>query len=144
MPEQRAWQAVFFSIGEPSSVCIDGEETSNWTYDEQLRRLTVNVPTRPCSEQTLITVKEDETALQGTLAESLDMHYEASAQQLSINSPLSAFTLSISDMQGKQWMLLRQPSGKDCRISLATLPTGQYICSCRAGEETITRKILKP
>ncbi len=144
MPEQRAWQAVFFSIGEPSSVCIDGEETGDWTYDEQLRRLTVNVPTRPCSEETLITVKEDETALQGTLAESLDMHYEASAQQLSINSPLAPFTLSISDMQGKQWMLLRQPSGKDCRISLATLPAGQYICSCRAGEETITRKILKP
>ena len=144
MLQERAWQAVFFSMEKPDCVCIDGEETDDWTYDEQLRRLTVNVPTRPCSQQTVVTVKEDETALQGTLAESLDMHYEASAQQLRIGSRRSDFTLTVCDTQGKQWMLLRHPADENCHISLASLPAGQYICACKAGKETLTRKILKP
>ena len=72
------------------------------------------------------------------------MHYEASAQQLRIGSRRSDFTLTVCDTQGKQWMLLRHPADENCHISLASLPAGQYICSCKAGKETLTRKILKP
>lgn len=63
MLQERAWQVVFFSMEEPSFVRIDGEETHDWTYDEVLRRLTVNVPTRPCSETIVVNVKEKETGI---------------------------------------------------------------------------------
>ena len=63
MLQERAWQVVFFSVEEPSYVRINGEETNDWTYDEQLRHLTVNISTRPCSEAIIINVKEKETAI---------------------------------------------------------------------------------
>ena len=63
MLQERAWQAVFFSVEEPSKVQINGEDTNDWTYDEVLRRLTVNIPTRPCSETIVINVKEKASPL---------------------------------------------------------------------------------
>ena len=63
MLEERAWQTVFFCMEEPNSVRVNGEETTDWTYDEQFRRLTVNVPSRPCSEVITINVKESETRI---------------------------------------------------------------------------------
>ena len=61
MLQERAWQVVFFSVEEPDIVSIDGKQTHDWTYDGKLCRLTVNVPTRPCSETILVNVKEKET-----------------------------------------------------------------------------------
>lgn len=64
MQNERAWQVVFFSVEEPTCVRINKEETTDWTYDEELRRLTVNVPSHPCSEAIVINVKEKETSLE--------------------------------------------------------------------------------
>ena len=65
MPGSRAWQIVFFSMEEPTEVRIDGEETTGWTYDEQLHRLFVDVPSRPCAQATIVSVKEKETGIEG-------------------------------------------------------------------------------
>jgi len=61
MLQERAWQVVFFSVEEPSGVFVNGDESGDWTYDEDLRRLTVNVPTRACSEATIIQIKDTDT-----------------------------------------------------------------------------------
>ena len=63
MPQERAWQVVFFSIEEPTDVNIDGEAASDWTYDEASQRLTVNVSTRPCSKTIVINFKDKETGI---------------------------------------------------------------------------------
>ena len=76
MIQERAWQAVFFLMDEPLSVSINGEETTDWTYDDQLRRLTVNVPTRPCSEAIAINVKDEETGIKEIKNEQLKMNNE--------------------------------------------------------------------
>ena len=68
MPNERAWQVVFFLVDKPSHVSINGEETNGWTYDEQLCRLFVDVPARPCSEATIINVEEEEDSLTPTLS----------------------------------------------------------------------------
>ena len=83
MLQERAWQVVFFSVEEPSYVRINGEETNDWTYDEQLRHLTVNISTRPCSEAIIINVKEKETAIDNVNA---------------IN-----YIQDIYDLQGRKW-----------------------------------------
>ena len=83
MLQERAWQVVFFSVEEPSYVRINGEETNDWTYDEQLRHLTVNISTRPCSEAIIINVKEKETAIDNVNA---------------IN-----YSQDIYDLQGRKW-----------------------------------------
>lgn len=64
MPGERAWQIVFFAMEAPSSVSIDGESTSEWTYDEATRRLTVDVAARPCSETITLNVKEKATGIE--------------------------------------------------------------------------------
>ena len=73
MLSERAWQAVFFLMEEPNSVSINGEETSAWTYDEQLRRLFVDVPSCPCSQTTIINIKEKATPLTPVLGEGNEM-----------------------------------------------------------------------
>ena len=83
MLQERAWQVVFFSVEEPSYVRINGEETNDWTYDEQLRHLAVNISTRPCSEAIIINVKEKETAIDNVNA---------------IN-----YSQNIYDLQGRKW-----------------------------------------
>ena len=85
MLEQRAWQVVFFSIEEPSNVLIDGQETSNWAYDGQLRRLTVNVPTRPCTAATTIMVLDKNTGINPVLSkeEKEGTAYDLGGRQMS-------------------------------------------------------------
>ena len=63
MIQERAWQLVFFSVEEPTIVSINEEETTDWVYDEQLRRLTVNVPSRSCTETIVINIQDEETGL---------------------------------------------------------------------------------
>ncbi len=77
MPQERAWQVVFFSIEEPTDVNVDGEAASNWTYDEASQRLTVNVSTRPCSETIVINFKDKETGIKEIKNEKLKMNNEA-------------------------------------------------------------------
>ena len=85
MLEQRAWQVVFFSIEEPSNVLIDGQETSNWAYDGQLRRLTVNVPPRPCTAATTIMVLDKDTGINPVLSkkENEGTAYDLGGRQMS-------------------------------------------------------------
>ncbi|MBQ9293373.1 MAG: DUF5110 domain-containing protein [Bacteroidaceae bacterium] len=64
MPGNRAWQVVFFLMAEPNNVSINGEETNDWSYDEASKQLTVNVPTRPCSETIVVNVKDEETGIE--------------------------------------------------------------------------------
>ena len=144
MADMRAWQIVFFMMEEPSYVCINGEETNDWTYDEQLRHLTVSVPTRPCSEAMIVNVKEKETAVQSLTSENLKMHYDTASEHLLITSKETAFSFAIYDLQGKQWLQLQHGATEAYGISLSSLPMGEYILSLRAGAESLTRKILKP
>ena len=64
MPGNRAWQVVFFLMAAPKNVSIKGEETNDWSYDEASKQLTVNVPTRPCSETIVVNVKDEETGIE--------------------------------------------------------------------------------
>ena len=68
MLEQRAWQVVFFLAEEPDIVRINGDETTDWTYDEQLHQLFVNVHARPCNTPIVVNVKEKEDSLTPTLS----------------------------------------------------------------------------
>ena len=47
MPESRAYRVVFHHAETPKIVALDGKnlDAGNWTYDAQIRQLTVNAPT---------------------------------------------------------------------------------------------------
>ena len=87
MLSERAWQVVFFSVEEPAYVHVNDEETSNWTYDEEHRRLTVNVPSHSCSEAIVINVKENETGLE------------------TIQDSNFKIQNDIYDLQGRKWLM---------------------------------------
>ena len=63
MPAERAWQVVFFGSSRPMNVLVDGKETADWTYDEVLHQLTVNVPTGNPGAATQIAVKDAEDGI---------------------------------------------------------------------------------
>ena len=140
-PKERAWEVLLFCTDEPSNVSIGGVETFEWTYDEQLRRLAVRVPTRPCSDETVIHVSGQASSLQDKTGNQIEMRYNAASEHLVVSCK-GPFLLHICDVQGRQVMEGRWTDGN--RINLSSLPRGEYICNCRAGRATMTRKILKP
>ena len=94
MPTERAWQVVFFLMGEPADIRINGEETSDWTYDEASGRLTVNVPARSCSENITLNVKEMETDIREIQED-----------------PLTSIRGNIYDLSGRQMVSGKLPFG---------------------------------
>jgi len=88
MLQERAWQVVFFCVEEPNKVLINGEQTTDWIYDGQLRRLTVNVPARPCSATTIINIKDKASPLTPLRGEGNKMSdgkcYDLSGRQLNV------------------------------------------------------------
>ena len=81
-------------MGEPADVHINGEETSDWTYDEASGRLTVNVPARSCSENITINVKAMETAIREIQ-----------------KGPLTSIRENIYDLSGRQMVSGKLPFG---------------------------------
>ena len=73
MPNERAWQVVFFSMEEPSHVSINGQEATGWIYDEQLRRLTVDVPAQACSQAIVVNVEEKASSITPLLGDENEM-----------------------------------------------------------------------
>ena len=54
MMGERAYQVVFFLEDEPREVTINGSVTNEWTYDDQMKQVVVNVPATPCDQQVVI------------------------------------------------------------------------------------------
>ena len=56
MPSARAYTVQFLSVSRPKAVTINGRQAdaSQWSYDEQTRLLTVNVPSVGCQEKTTV------------------------------------------------------------------------------------------
>ena len=54
MMGERAYQVVFFLEDEPREVTINGSVTIEWTYDDQMKQVVVNVPATPCDQQVVI------------------------------------------------------------------------------------------
>ncbi len=54
MMGERGYQVVFFLEDEPREVTINGSVTIEWTYDDQMKQVVVNVPATPCDQQVVI------------------------------------------------------------------------------------------
>ena len=89
-------------------------------------------------------MKEVETGLSSIAGNGLEMRYDSHGERLLVDSRQSDFVVTVHDLQGKQWIRLQHSSAEDFGISLSSLPKGEYICNCRAGSATVSRKILKP
>ena len=63
MPSQRSYQVVFVLEEEPRTVTVDGMATDDWTYDEQMHQVTVNVPTTDCSQQVVVSLQRNTNAI---------------------------------------------------------------------------------
>ena len=120
MLQERAWQVVFFCVEEPDNVRVNGEETSDWTYDEVLQRLTVNVPTRPCSEATIINIKDRET---GSLSPALS---KGEGEEMVNGKWLNG---KCFDLSGRQMVNGKLSNGKwpNGKWSNGQMPRGIYI-----------------
>ena len=63
MPTERSYQVVFVLEEEPREVTVNGMAVDNWTYDEQMRQVTVNVPTTDCGRQVVVQLLRNTNAI---------------------------------------------------------------------------------
>ena len=61
MPAEQSYQVVFILEDEPSEVTVNGVPTDDWTYDGQMRQVTVNVPATDCGQQTVVSLQRNAT-----------------------------------------------------------------------------------
>ncbi len=59
MPQERAYQVVFVLEEQPQSVTVNGLPTDDWTYDEQMHVVTVNVPSTECGQQIVVSLQRN-------------------------------------------------------------------------------------
>ena len=59
MPAERSYQVVFVLEDEPRGVTVNGVPTDDWTYDGQMRQVTVSVPTTDCGQQTVVSLQRN-------------------------------------------------------------------------------------
>ena len=118
MLSERAWQVVFFAAEEPDVVSINGERTHDWIYDGQLHRLTVNIPSHPCTETITVNHRDKETGIRGIESGKWKNENEEGIQNEGqiVNSKSSnnkCFDLSGREMVNGQWSMVngKMPKG---------------------------------
>jgi len=58
-PTERSYQVVFLGVNAaPALATINGQSTSDWSYDEPSGNVTVNVPVTSCSKPTVIVISQ--------------------------------------------------------------------------------------
>ena len=63
MPVERAYQIVFILEDQPQSVTVNGMSTDDWTYDDQMHEVTVNVPSTACDQQIVVSLERSVNAI---------------------------------------------------------------------------------
>ena len=56
MVTERAYQLLFLLEEQPLTVAVNGEITTDWSYDATAKTVTVNVPTTSCAQQLTVTL----------------------------------------------------------------------------------------
>ena len=63
MLQERAYTLQFLDEDKPFSVSLNGTPTGNWTYDANLRLLTVSIPPVSCDTRTVVTIGRSPSAI---------------------------------------------------------------------------------
>ena len=58
-PAERAYQVVFLGQSKaPATATVNGQPTTDWSYDEPSGHVTVNVPATSCSQPTVVAISQ--------------------------------------------------------------------------------------
>ena len=63
MLQERGYTLQFLDEEKPFSVCLNGTAVDNWSYDDNLRLLTVSIPPVSCDTRTMVTIGRSPSAI---------------------------------------------------------------------------------
>ena len=66
MPAERAYEVVVLLAERPSTVTLNGEACQDWTYDDDTKTLTLNIPTSSCDSRLEVSVDNASTGIAST------------------------------------------------------------------------------
>ena len=83
MLAERSYQVVFVLEDEPREVTVNGVPTDDWTYDGQMRQVTVTVPVTDCGQQTVVSLQRNATDITqiGTAAIVSQKYYDMQGRE---------------------------------------------------------------
>ena len=146
MPESRDVEVQFWAQEQPYQVTIDGQEVTEWTYDEVLRRLTLQLPARACNTESTICLYANATDIAAQKGgEGPVLRYHTAQALLELRDTCSAqrICISIVDLGGREQLRQVYANTSEVQLTLSTLPAGEYICRANVDGKVITRKIIK-
>ena len=71
MLAKRSYQVEFLLENRPLSISINGVETTDWTYDELVKKVVVSVPSVSCDELLVVSLKRLESGISQVASASL-------------------------------------------------------------------------
>ena len=71
MPVERAYEVLLLLSEKPTSVRVNGETVTNWTYDDATKTVTVSIPTTACDQQVQMDIDMSSTGI--TRCEALEI-----------------------------------------------------------------------
>ena len=103
-PAERAYQVVFLGESKaPATATVNGQPTTDWSYDEPSGHVTVNVPATSCSQPTVVAISQ--TALGIKDIEQATFNTEQFAYDLQGRRVQSAKSKGIYIVNGKKTVL---------------------------------------
>ena len=66
MPMERAYEVVVLLAERPSTVTLNGEACQDWTYDDDTKTLTLNIPTSSCDSRLEVSIDNASTGIAST------------------------------------------------------------------------------
>jgi hypothetical protein len=74
MPTERAYELLFMGEDKPQSVTVDGQEVTDWSYDEATKTAVVNVPATSCQQNVVVRVQRAATGIEAIHDSQCIMH----------------------------------------------------------------------
>ncbi|MBQ8047572.1 MAG: DUF5110 domain-containing protein [Prevotella sp.] len=145
MPEQRAYKVIFLAEEKPESVTLNGEEISEWTFDELTKTLTVDIPLTSCDAKTVVEVMSNYLNVQPTFAGTIDMFFDSADEtvRVSTSETVAQGSLHVYNMDGTEVVSADMSGKESLAVSLSGMPSGAYVCRLVADGTVLTRKFAK-
>lgn len=139
----RTYKATFLGVGTPKMVTVNGETTTNYTYDSNTQTLTISVEPTSLAQSTTIKVEHEGVKSDSNMHE--DLGWDEDGETIIAKMPQGGLlgTLTIYDMSGRQVGESRATDAQSLSVSLAGLKRGTYVCRFAYGNKVITKKINK-
>ena len=145
LPAARSYTLRIYNTANPETVRINGEASSDFSYDSEARLTVVEVPAYGCDETGNVEITEASSSLTEALDNRPRISYDKDSDTLiaDLGQNRKEVELSMFNIAGTQCFKQKYHNVSRFVEKLTMLAPQVYVCKIKADEYVTTEKILK-